>query len=352
MASRFSLPATWSAAERVSEFGASARAVAINNRHHAVAVWEGISAGQTASAYTGGPSWTVATAVSPGSDPAVFLSESNELFFVASDGMNGNALDGYRFTLGAAAPAEIPLGVATTANSHAQIAMVAGTAAVIWQHLDTIANLSAVTVGAFGSPLAQQISTGGDDATSPQAAHNAAQTSALAVWLEAAAAMPAVKRVWSARLTATGTWSAPVPVSQATTSALRPVVAVDDRGRAIAAWTQDGAIRSASFDPVGGWSTPTPISALRAVSSETPRVALAPGGHGLAVWAQDSAEMTINEVWAARYLAGRGWLPAARVRISDFEAGTSDVLSLAIDDAGRALVGWYQSNKVWVARFE
>jgi hypothetical protein len=301
--------------------------------------------------YTG-TNWTTGAYVSPGSYPDVFLSESDELFFVASDAMNNNVLDGYRFTLGAASPAEIPLAPGTSYNTHAQLAIVGSTAAVMWQHVNPSISISSVNVGTFSTPDTPQLSTPGSDATFPQVAVNAAQTAAMAVWLEAASGTPTLTRVWAAQLSATGTWSAPVVISQGTAASLRPVVAVDDQGRALAAWTQGGAIVGARFEPASGWSTPAPISAVGAVSSETPRIALAPNGNGVAVWAQDSPGMTINEIWAARFVAGRGWQASSRGRISDVEAGAGDMPSLAMDDAGRALVAWYQSNKVWVARFE
>ncbi|HMJ02172.1 MAG TPA: Ig-like domain-containing protein, partial [Conexibacter sp.] len=227
MAARFAPPATWSAPEQLSGLGASVSVAAINTRHHAAAVWSGISAGQIASVYTSGPAWVVGTSLSPGSDPDVFLSDSDELFFVASDTMNSNALAGFRFTLGAASPAAIPIGVGLINNSNAQIAVVGSTAAVVFQHLDPGANISGVIAGSFDGPAANQISTGGDNATLPQVATNAAQTSAMAVWLEAAARTPALTRVWASRLTTSSVWSTPVPLSQGATSARGPVVAVD-----------------------------------------------------------------------------------------------------------------------------
>jgi hypothetical protein len=349
LVSRYTPGSPWSSPVQLSPAGASVSVAAINNRQHAVAVWSGISAGQTASVYTG-TDWTAGPFVSPGSYPDVFLSESDELFFVVSDAMNNNALDGYRFTLGAASPAEIPLAPTTNYNTHAQLAVVGSTAALMWQHLDTGTSISSVNVGTFDTLDTPQISTPGADATLPQVAVNAPQTSAMAVWLEATSAAPTLTRVWAARLTTT--WSTPVVISQGTAAAQRPVVAVDDQGRALAAWTQDGAIIGARFEPATGWGAAAPISAGGVVGHETPRIALAPNGNGIATWAQDSPGMTINEIWAARFIAGRGWQASARGRISDVEAGASDTTSLAMDDAGRALVAWYQSNKVWVARFE
>ena len=351
-ASLFTPPATWSMPATLTTAGASASVVAINARHHAVAVWSGISAGQNVSVWTGGPTWTGGPSVSPGGDPDVFLSASSELFFVASDRANNDALDGYQFTLGGAFPAEIPIAATTFYNSGSQVGVVAGTSVVVWQHDDNGAGLAQIKAGNMTSADGVTLSGQGAVGTKPYMAVNAAQTAAVVVWLQASQNTPGDTRVWAARLNG-GTWSGAQSVSGGTAVAQHATAAIDDAGRALATWTEDRAIRSAAFDPgTGTWSSPVPVSTTNTLDNERSSVVLSREGNGLAVWAQNSAGSGINEVWASRYLVGRGWQNATRARISDLEAGTGDIISLAIDDAGRALAAWYQSAKIWVARFE
>jgi hypothetical protein len=353
LASLYDLATGWSSPTPLTSSGDSASAVAINTMHHAVAVWSGISAGQSISVFTGGSSWMVPAYVQPASDAAVYLNDADELFFVASNNGTSNSLTGYQFTLGGSSPAPINVGGSATGNTESQVAVVGGTGRVIWVHDPGASNPPQIMAGLLDDSDGAALSASNRNASKPRLAATPSHTSAIVVWQQADPSAPGVYSVWASRIDSGGTWSAAVSVSKGTTSAETPAVAIDDHGRAVATWQQDGALKSASFDPASGWANPVTFTAANASNPDPASVALAPDGNGLAVWSQDSeGSSPVNEVWAARYLAGRGWSSAGPQRISDVQASTGSKVSLAIDAAGRAFAAWYANNATWVARFE
>src|SRR5712691_4105119 len=62
--------------------------------------------------------------------------------------------------------------------------------------------------------------------------------------------------------------------------------------------------------PRFGWGTPIPIE-FTPPWTGGPRVAVTPGGNGVAVWEQDSTSGTV--LGASRYLLGFGWTAPAQI---------------------------------------
>jgi hypothetical protein len=351
LASNYNPNTGFSAAVQLSSQGASTVTAAANIRHSAIAVWSGISAGQNSSLYSTTAGWTYGYGVSPGSDAAVFLSDTDEIFYVASSTADSNQLSGYQYTLGAANPAPISVGGAVGGNTDSQLVVLGGVARLAWIHSEG-GSTNQILTGLLDPTLGVGLSNASLHASNLAFASTRTHASAILVWQQDDPALIGDDSIWASRVTTAGTWSTPTQISKGTAQATSPAISLDDHGRAVATWQQSGALKGASFDPTSGWTNPVTISAMDAMNPDPAKVALAPDGSGVAVWTQDSASMSLNEVWFARYLVGSGWQAASVARISDIEAGTGSVVTLAVDAAGRALAGWYQSNKVWVGRFE
>jgi hypothetical protein len=345
-ATGFSAPAT------LTSQGAGTSVAAANVRHSAIAVWSGISAGQNSSLYTASGGWTTGYGVSPASDPSIALSDSDEVFYVATSSANSNALTGYQYTIGAANPQPISVGSSATGNTGSQLVILGGVGHLAWIHTEGSANVNQLMTGKLDGTLGANLTDATKHNSNPRLAATRTHASAILVWQRDDPSLIGDDSIWASRVTTTGVWSMPVQISTGTGAAVVPAVALDDHGRALVTWQQGGALVSASYDPTSGWSTPVTISASDAMNPDPASVGVQPDGSGLAVWTQDNPVDALNEVWFARYIVGSGWQAASIARISDNDAGTSSVVSLSVDSAGRALAAWYQSNKVWVGRFK
>jgi hypothetical protein len=314
-------------------------------------VWSGISAGQNSSLFTATGGWTTGYGVSPGAAASVALSDSDEVFYVASSTANSNALTGYQYTIGAANPQPISVGSTATGNTEAQLVVLGGVGHLAWIHSAGGANNQMVT-GTLDGTLGTDLTMATKHNSNPRMAATRTHASAILVWQQDDPSMIGDDTIWASRKTTMGAWSMPVQISKGTGAAVSPAVALDDHGRGLVTWQQGGVLKSANFDPGAGWSNPVTISASDAMNPDPASVGVQPDGTGMAVWTQDNPVDALNEVWFARYLVGSGWQAASIARISDNDAGTGSVVSLSVDNAGRALAAWYQSNKVWVGRFK
>jgi hypothetical protein len=135
--------------------------------------------------------------------------------------------------------------------------------------------------------------TGSDSGFAPRVAVNASGN-AVAVWTESRGS---VGSIVSARYSsASGTWTAPVPIESNTQSADRPEVAIDVNGNAQAVWTQkiDASETHASgytarFDAAAGsWGAPL-LFEQSTESAFAPLVGLDDTGRALIAWEQNAA---------------------------------------------------------------
>jgi hypothetical protein len=346
-ARRFLAPDTWEAELSVTTQVTELTLAAINDKHHPLVAVNSISANFSASTYLEGPGWEYAGGVMLGGyDPGWSLDpRKDDLYAVAASGSD-NRLKGLHFTLGAVGPIAVDVGDATGQDASPRVALVDGVARVVWLRRADGSSPRHVVAGTFDEMIPTTLSDEAVDAEPATLVANQRGSAAVVVWEQSDAVW---HNVWASRLTAGGAWSTAVRVSDDAAAAITPKVAIDDQGRALAVWEQDDEIYAASFTPKGGWAEPAPISD-DAMMPEPPQVALEPGGNGLAAWPQDGTESFTNEIWAARYIAGKGW--QAPVRVSDPEASTNSDISLAIDNRGRAFVTWVAGNAAWVARFE
>jgi hypothetical protein len=132
-----------------------------------------------------------------------------------------------------------------------------------------------------------------------------------------------------------------------------PVIAADNRGNAIALWTQSDAVPQQygvwtnRYTAGKGWGTPQHINDYIGQAAE---VALATNqqGEALAVWIQyslqdpnDPSAPLHTSLWSNRFTPGKGW--GTPVQIQD---ATTIALfpKVALDEQGNAIVVWSQQN--------
>jgi hypothetical protein len=151
----------------------------------------------------------------------------------------------------------------------------------------------------------------------------------------------------SATRAANGSWSRPVNISAAGTHASRPVLAVDQRGGAVAAWsstTRDTAIvQSADRAPAGAWRKPIDISAREPGTYATGvDLAIDARGNAVAAWhltlpnpSEDDEEPPVIVQGAVRR-AGATWQPRS-LRGADNVQGP---VRVAIDPRGDMVAIW------------
>jgi hypothetical protein len=156
-----------------------------------------------------------------------------------------------------------------------------------------------------------------------------------ALWTEGDSSVHAL---WAARFDATSGWEAPVKLQPEPSGGSGGAIAMNASGTALAGWVQwDGAhslVWGARYDPATGWG------AMQALAPGTSpqggvRVAIDPGGNGMAIWTQNDGS---RRIVASRFLAASGWQPAARVDTSTVAETVEP--ELAIDASGAVTAAW------------
>ena len=355
-ASRYSPDSpSWTSSVQISTGTAQAPAnspfVVMNAAGHAVAVWQYYD-GVQSSGFVDGTSWSAPQRTLDGSAyaPAVMFAASGDRAFAAMQfnhaTLSTGVVDFNAGTSSGATITDVGGSVMGATDSAPQIALLNVGPIVVWKRVassQTRIYAAPVSLNA-ASPLSAMNAPAGDPALAADPKHN----SALAIWTQADVTWT---NVWAARITSGGAWSAATRVSNDASSTIAPKIGVDGKGRAIAVWTQSGAIMSARFVPGQAWSASAAISAAGVTTASVPSVAVEPGGNAVAAWTQDGA--SAKEVWIARYVFdGGGWMTTQRKRVSDPDAGVSGAAAVALDASGRGFVTWYQGGAIWFARFQ
>lgn len=182
---------------------------------------------------------------------------------------------------------------------------------------------------------------------------------AIAVWQQyvATGGSPALRNgVWSARYSAGVTWSSPLTIDRNVGNAIRPRIAMNPDGVAVAAFSQStenfgGLVRMVSNRYSGSWSTPLDIDdPVAAANAERPAVAIAPSGVATVAFAQPDG--TNGRVWLTRSSTIGTW-PTPLI----FDgAGPSDLPELATAPNGDTVLTWVQqtgafTRALWARRF-
>lgn len=227
----------------------------------------------------------------------------------------------------------------------AQIAVdPAGNATAVWARFDgnhfRIQSSRRPVGGSWSAPV--DLSAGGQNASAPQVAIDRSGN-ATAVWLRYDGIS---ERVQSSRRTATGPWSAPVPVSpdsEPNQDAASPQVAVDPSGNATAVWSRyDGTFSrvQTSYRPTGGsWTVPQNRS-VEGAGGHDPKVAVDISGNATVVWYLHPAGPGVDTIQVSQRISG-AWSSPLNLSPAD---GPSYLQQVAVDAAGRAIVVWQIDN--------
>ena len=137
-----------------------------------------------------------------------------------------------------------------------------------------------------------------------------------------------------------------------------PKMAVDNSGNAVVVWGQyDGGryrIFAKRYDVIQGWGESQIIDASEQYSivniSIRPQIAVDDNGNAIAVWDQTLPSSNADNTWANRYIAGQGWSNATVVE----ENSTSSSFAtpeVAMDASGEAVVVWSRGGDIWSNQF-
>lgn len=198
------------------------------------------------------------------------------------------------------------------------------------------------------------ISTDTGSASEPQLAF-APDGQAMAVWTERSGGQDSV---WASRYAASTGWSVPALVeTYHFDDANSPRIAIGASGNAHAVWVQTDLpqknIWANRYDAATGtWGMAELIETTDDGPASSPRIAVGPGGHAMAVWTQFNAGRW--NIWANRYdAATEAWGTAELIETDD--AGYANFPQVALDANGNALAVWSQSDglrdNLWANRF-
>jgi hypothetical protein len=110
-----------------------------------------------------------------------------------------------------------------------------------------------------------------------------------------------------------------------------------------------------------GWDTAELIEMDDTGHTFDPQIAVDASGNAIAVWSQDDGttfwfnyHCTRKNIWANRYVAGKGWGTAERLETDDRGNGIGP--QIAVDAKGNAIAVWPQvigtGHHIFASRFE
>lgn len=142
--------------------------------------------------------------------------------------------------------------------------------------------------------------------------------------------------------TLAGLWEPPETISGPFGNSYAPVVAMDDRGRAVASWQGwDGAflvVHAALRTDAGDWSIPEVLSG-HGRNASRPLAAMDANGNAVVGWIRSNGSWLTAQV--AHRNVGEGW--DAPQNLSD-RGGNASGLDLAMNRRGDAVVTWVQTR--------
>ncbi len=247
-----------------------------------------------------------------------------------ADSIYANRYDVRIGSWGTAEPIETNTG---TAYSPQIAADSNGNAIAVWRQNDGIYANRYNSVTGWGTATLIENNTG--DADSPQIAMDS-DGNAIAVWREEEGP-PTSYSIYSNRYNSVTGWGIATLIGDNTRDADSPQISMDGSGNAIAVWRQVRNIYANHYDPVTGWGTATPIE-YNTEDAKAPQIALDSNGNAIAMWSQDDG--TEYNIYANRYDAVTGSWDAPTL----IETNIGDAMSpqIAIDGNGNAIAVWCQ----------
>ena len=246
-----------------------------------------------------------------------------------------------------AAPIDLPVPVVTPALEATVVALPAGNAVAAW--VESAAGKFKVKGRAYAATLGW--GTGsfviqGDPNSNCEDLRLATDLSfdVLAVWTDIG---PSPSQVQVAYFPGTGTFSAPVPISDATVASSSPETALSYYGKGGVVW-QAGAttatthVYGRSFDP----TATTAFGALKQIDTSTtnaylPHVGAAANGDLVAIWIEQTTAG--GKVMTSRFTASSGTWGAPDTLVNDTAALPAGA-ALTVDAGGNVLAVWLQQT--------
>ena len=303
-----------------------------------------------ANRYVPGTGWQTAQLIETdnagaASNPQIAMNEAGNAFAVwrQSDGTRFN-IWANRYVAGTGW--QTALTIETAAGDPAieapQIAVdQMGNAVAVWtQHDGTRYNIYANRYSVdTGWQTAQVIETDAGDAATPDIAMDAAG-SAIAVWKQHDGSRYSI---YSASYVAgTGWQAAQLIETDNAGNAENPQVVFDTNGNAVAVWKQNDGTRfnivAARYNSGTGWQAALKIEADNAGNAEAPQIAADTAGNFMAVWRQSDG--TRFSVWSNKYVASLGWQTAELIETED--SGSADPPRIAMAPGGNGIAVWKQ----------
>jgi len=339
--------------------------VAIDSSGDAIAVWhqsDGAQFSIWANRYTPTGGWETAELIETdnagsASNPQVAVDPNGNAVAVwsQSDATNRNIWSNRYTPTGGWGAAELIETLAGTSAASQVAVDPNGNAVAVWQHFDGAdqnlwSNRYTPTGGWGAAELIETDSAGGVSAAQVAVDPNG---NAVAVWSQDDGTR---FNIWSNRYTPTGGWeTAELIETDNAGDAFGPQVATDPSSNAIAVWTQDEGTRfniwSSRYTPTGGWGIAERIEADNAGSAIRPQVAIDPSGSALAVWSQDDGARL--NIWANHYTPTGGWGIAERIETDN--AGSASDPQVAVDPNGNGIAVWHQPDgvrtNIWSNRY-
>ncbi len=125
-----------------------------------------------------------------------------------------------------------------------------------------------------------------------------------------------------------------------TGDATDPQIAVNNRGNAVAVWIQSDGVRQnvwSALTTIGGtWAAPVQIEEYDGGYVFSPRIAIDGYGNAIAVWA--ASDGVRADIWANRYVEGLGWTTARLIESDD--SGSAAYPRIAMVASGNGAVVW------------
>ena len=273
-----------------------------------------------------------------------FSSATDTVSLQVSDGLLGVSSSISNSTYQAGFPA-----IATDGNGNGIVVWSQpGVAFEIWENR--------FTSSGWGVPQ-MLVSKPGEDALTPQVAMDSTGNTVL-LWLQmdpVGTNVPTNYSLWGKRHSVAIGWSAPRKLSTESALVKEFFIANNPSGELMAIWSESlagtASVVARHMTSTGDWGDSRSISAGNGPAyTRNMRVALNGGGVAVAVWEQHDG--TRYNIWGNRYTPVSGWGTAVLLENNDADAAHKP--AVAIDDEGKAMVAWYQSdgpvtfNRLWV----
>ena len=179
-----------------------------------------------------------------------------------------------------------------------------------------------------------------------------AQSNAIAVWefTTTLTGSNPPTGIWSSRYTRVDLWGQPEQIDAGDGGSRKPDLAVDGAGNAFCVWeerkddgSQESTIWANRYEFEQGWGTPERLQAS-VLPSLRPAVAADPDGNAIAIWVELEFPSNLQVVRARRYDLGTGW--GANEPIDTMPTPTvPSAVDVQMDGVGNAIAIWAENTR-------